>query len=116
MRVYVMPKNSKWIVKRESSDEILASHYRKEKAIESAKEISLGHDSELIVLREYGTIDNLDGYGVNPFPSEDNAPEYREDDSESYNLFALIRFQNLFCCGESAGKRSFDRTHRLIFG
>ncbi|MGE5798498.1 MAG: DUF2188 domain-containing protein [Ignavibacteria bacterium] len=82
MRVYVMPIDSKWIVKRESSDEILASHYRKDKAIESAKEISLGRDAELIILRKDGTIDNLDAYGVNPFPSEDNAPEYREDDSE----------------------------------
>ncbi|HSR18889.1 MAG TPA: DUF2188 domain-containing protein [Ignavibacteriaceae bacterium] len=41
----------KWIVKRESPDEILASHYRKDKAIESAKEIFLGR-AELIILKE----------------------------------------------------------------
>jgi hypothetical protein len=82
MRVYVIPKDNEWIVKRDNEDEILASHFRKDRAIESAKEISIGHDAELIILKEDGTIDNLDAYSVNPFPSEDNAPDYREDDSE----------------------------------
>jgi hypothetical protein len=82
MRVYVEKIGDKWVVKREGSDEILASHYRKERAIESAKEIALGQEAELVVLRADGTIDNLNDYGVDPFPSQNNAPEYREDDSE----------------------------------
>jgi hypothetical protein len=43
MRVNVMPMDSKWIVKRESSDEILASHCRKDKAVEKRQ----SDDSEL---------------------------------------------------------------------
>jgi hypothetical protein len=82
MKVYVMQVDDQWHVKREGSDEVIAAHYRKERAIESAKEIALGQEAELVVLRKDGTIDNLNEYGVDPFPSEDNAPEYREDDSE----------------------------------
>jgi hypothetical protein len=76
-----MQTDDQWVVKREGSDEVLASHYRKERAIESAKEMAIG-DAELVVLRKDGTIDNLNTYGVDPFPSQNNAPEYREDDSE----------------------------------
>jgi hypothetical protein len=54
----------------------------KKKQSKATKELSIGHDSELVVLREDDTIDNLGAYSINPFPAEDNAPEYREDDSE----------------------------------
>lgn len=82
MIVYVLPEGESWAVKREHEENPVSVHDSKEAAIETAKEVALGHDAELVILKADGTIDNLGVYGVDPFPSEDNAPEFNEEGDE----------------------------------
>jgi len=80
----VMPyEDGKWAVKPEGDDSAPPNVYEtREQAIEAAKEIAMGKDNGVIVLREDGTIDNTGGIGEDPFPDEDNAPEFNEEGDE----------------------------------
>jgi hypothetical protein len=82
MIIYVLQDGENWLVKREHEEEVVSTHDSRETAIETAKEIAIGHDAELVILKEDGTIDNLGSYGIDPFPSEDNAPEFNEEGDE----------------------------------
>jgi hypothetical protein len=82
MIVYIMPEGENWVVRREHEDAAVSVHDSKEDAIEAAKEIAIGHDAELVILKEDGTIDNLGIYGIDPFPSEDNAADFNEEENE----------------------------------
>jgi hypothetical protein len=84
MHVYVMPIDEKWAVKREGSEEIVSSHDRKKDALEVAKELAMGTEAELVILRKDGTIDNTGIYSVDPMPSPDRAPDYNEETDEEY--------------------------------
>ena len=80
MNQYVMPYKGKWAVKGENSKEITSLHETKKDAIEVAKEIAMANDSELVILRKDGTIDNLGLKGIDPFPDKDRAPDYNPDE------------------------------------
>ncbi|MFO7447713.1 MAG: DUF2188 domain-containing protein [Ignavibacteriaceae bacterium] len=83
MIVYVMPQDEEnWAVKREHEEKPVSVYDSKEAAIETAKEIAMGLDAELVVLRPDGTIDNLGTESIDPFPSKDNSPEFNEDADE----------------------------------
>jgi hypothetical protein len=84
MNQVVMPlEDGKWAVKPEGNDAAPANIYEtREQAIEAAKEIAMGNDSGITILREDGTIENMDGIGIDPFPDEDNAPEFNEEGDE----------------------------------
>lgn len=81
--IFVMPQDDNWIVKSDHSQNVISSHDSREAAIEAAKEVAMGEDSGLVILREDGTIDNLGAYGVDPFPSKDNAPEYNDEEGDA---------------------------------
>jgi len=81
-RIYVMPKNNKWMVKRNKEDEPIDQKDTKQEAIEAAKEIAIGLDASLVVLRKDGTIENLGQDSVDPFPDEDNGPDYNNWNDE----------------------------------
>jgi|GEM_PF-4640576 hypothetical protein len=83
MKVYILPQDEKWAVKREHEEEPVSLHDSRKDALETAKEIAMGSDAELVILRADGTIDNLGAYSVDPFPSEDRAPDYTELDEEN---------------------------------
>jgi hypothetical protein len=80
----VMPyEDGKWAVTLEGDDSAPANIYEsREEAIEAAKEFAMGKDSGIIILRKDGTIENTGGIGVDPFPDEDNAPEFNEEGDE----------------------------------
>jgi hypothetical protein len=80
MRVYVSPNGEEWDVLRENN-EVVSTHDSKEAAIEIAKEIALGQDAELVILRADGTQENAEE-AVDPFPSEDNAPDFNDTGDE----------------------------------
>lgn len=82
MDIIVLPQDGMWTVKRENSEEILSEHESKKEAIETAKEIAMGQDAGIVILRADGTIDNLGVYGVDPFPSEDRGPEFNNEQDE----------------------------------
>jgi hypothetical protein len=84
MNQVVMPyEDGKWTVKPEGDDSAPANIYdTKEEAIEAAKEIAMGKDNGIIILRRDGTIENTDGIGIDPFPSEDNAPDFNDSGDE----------------------------------
>lgn len=79
---FVMPYEGGWAVKGSEAAEITAVYDTKEEAIEAAKEIAMGDDSGIVVLREDGTIDNLNAYSIDPFPSDDNTPDYNTEQDE----------------------------------
>lgn len=81
--VFVMYQDEKWIVKSDHSDTIISEHDSKHAAIEAAKEVAMGDDSGLVILREDGTIDNLGVYGIDPFPSKDDAPEFNDEEGDA---------------------------------
>jgi hypothetical protein len=84
MNQVVMPyEDGKWVVKPEGDDSAPANIFdTKEEAIEAAKEIAMGKDQGLIILRRDGTIENTDGIGLDPFPNEDNAPDFNDSGDE----------------------------------
>jgi hypothetical protein len=84
MNQIVMPyEDGKWAVVLEGDDSAPANIYEtREEAIEAAKEIAMAKDNGLIILRRDGTIENTDGIGIDPFPSEDNSPEYNDSGDE----------------------------------
>lgn len=81
-KIYVMPDNGKWAVRRNKEDDPMARKDTKEEAIEAAKEIALGQEASLVVLRKDGTIENLGQDSVDPFPDEDKGPEYNNRNDE----------------------------------
>lgn len=81
--IFVMPEDENWVVKSESSENIISTHDSREAAIEAAKEVAMGDDSSLVILRHDGTIDNLGLYGIAPFPSKDSAPEYNDEEGDA---------------------------------
>ena len=85
MIVYIMPQGERWAVKREHEDRPVSVHDTKKNALETAKEIAMGVDAELVILRADGTIDNLGAYSIDPFPSEDLAPDYNDELDEESN-------------------------------
>jgi hypothetical protein len=42
----------------------------------------MAKDNGIIILRRDGTIENTDGIGIDPFPSEENAPDYNDTGDE----------------------------------
>jgi hypothetical protein len=82
MNVFVRPQGEMWVVKREDSEHVISAHDRKEAAIETAEEVAIGNDAGIVILRADGTIDNLGVYGVDPFPSRDNALEFNDEMDE----------------------------------
>ena len=83
MNIFVMHiDGGGWAVKRADSEEIVSSHDTKHEAIEVAKEIAVGSDAGIVILRADGTIDNIGLYGIDPFPSEDNAAEFNDEQDE----------------------------------
>lgn len=81
-KVYVTPFKNDWAVKQEGADSIISVHNTKDEAIEAAKEIAIGRDAKLIILKKDGTIDNLGVYPTNPFPSKNKGPEYNNEGDE----------------------------------
>jgi Uncharacterized protein conserved in bacteria (DUF2188) len=81
-KVYVTPHINDWAVKQEGADAIISVHNTKEEAIEAAKEIAIGREAELVVLKKDGTIDNLGVYPAKPFPPEDKTPGYNNEEDE----------------------------------
>lgn len=80
----VMPyEDGKWAVQPEGEDSAPPNVYEtREEAIEAAKEIAMGSDSGVIVLRRDGTVENTGGIGLDPFPDEDNSLEFNEEGDE----------------------------------
>ena len=81
-RIYVMPQKNRWVVKRNKDDEAIDEKNSKNEAIEAAKEIAIGLDATLVILRKDGTIENLGQDSVDPFPDEDKGPEYNNENDE----------------------------------
>ncbi len=81
-KIYVMPKDNKWAVKRNEEDKPIDEKDTKKEAIEAAKEIAIGLDASLVVLRRDGTIENLGQDSVDPFPDEDKGPDYNNFNDE----------------------------------
>jgi hypothetical protein len=84
MNQVVMPyEDGKWAVKPEGDDSAPANIFEtKEAAIVAAKEIAMAKDNGIIILRRDGTIENTDGIGIDPFPSEENAPDFNDTGDE----------------------------------
>lgn len=84
MNQVVMPyEDGKWAVKPEGDSNAPANIYdTREEAVEAAKEIAMGKDNGVIILRKDGTIDNIGGIAIDPFPDKDNAPEFNEEGDE----------------------------------
>ncbi len=81
-KVYVLPNKNGWSVKQDENDKTGSTFSSKEEAIEAAKEIAVGREAELVILKADGTIDNLGAYSVDPFPSKEKGPEYNNDGDE----------------------------------
>jgi hypothetical protein len=80
MNQYVMWHEGKWAVKGENAQDFTSHHDSKKEAIETAKEIAMANDAQLVILKKDGTIDNLGVKGVDPFPDKDLAPDYNPDE------------------------------------
>lgn len=65
--IYVMPYKGVWGVNKEKTDEMISVHDSKEEALEVAKSLIAGKDSNIIILRADGTIDNLEEDPLEPF-------------------------------------------------
>ncbi|MFZ0453240.1 MAG: DUF2188 domain-containing protein [Ignavibacteriaceae bacterium] len=81
-KVYVTPHKTDWAVKQEGANAIISVYNTKKEAIEAAKEIAIGREAELIILKKDGTIDNLGVYPTDPFPSKNKGPEYNNEGDE----------------------------------
>jgi len=81
-KIYVIPKNDKWTVRRNEEVKPIDEKNTKQEAIEAAKEIAIGLDASLVILRKDGTIENLGQDSVDPFPDEDKGPDYNNFNDE----------------------------------
>ena len=81
-KIYVTPHINDWAVKQEGMDAMISVHNTKEEAIEAAKEIAIGREAELVILKKDGTIENLGIYPIDPFPSKDKGLEYNNEGDE----------------------------------
>ncbi len=79
-KIYIIPKDNKWTVRRNEEDKPIDEKNTKQEAIEAAKEIAVGLDAKLVVLRKDGTIENLGQDSVDPFPDKDKGPDYTDWD------------------------------------
>ena len=68
MYLYIEKTGNKWVVRLKESNEIMASYYSKQRAIEYAKEIALVKEAELLIPGIDGKIDNLNEFGADPSP------------------------------------------------
>jgi len=68
---HVVPKDGGWSVKKGGGVKSIKDFDRKQEAVDYARDISRNQESELIIHRKDGTIQNSDSHGNDPFPPRD---------------------------------------------
>jgi hypothetical protein len=70
---HVVPNGDKggWNIKKGGGQRSIKHFDRKQDAVKHAREISKNQDSELIIHKKDGTIQNSDSHGGDPFPPKD---------------------------------------------
>lgn len=71
---HVVPHNDNWAVKGAGNEKVTKTFDKKTDAIEFAKEIAKNQQSELIIHKGDGTIQNKNSYGNDPNPPKDLKP------------------------------------------
>lgn len=69
-KIYVTPHINDWAVRQEGMESMVSVHRTKKEAVEAAKEVAIGREAELVILKKDGTIDNPDDYPTDSFSKE----------------------------------------------
>lgn len=66
-KYWVVPNGTNWQVKHEGR--VLSSHYRKDEAVQAGQRVAKANTpSQLIIMRQDGTIEKEYTYELDPFP------------------------------------------------
>ena len=69
---HVVPDGDKgWNIKKGGGQKVIKHFDRKQDAVDHAREISKNQESELIIHKKDGTIQNSDSHGGDPCPPKD---------------------------------------------
>lgn len=71
VNIHVVPNGNKWEVKRQGNPTPISSHNLKGKAVDSGRIWAKNQESELVIHRKDGTIQDKDSYGKDPYPPKD---------------------------------------------
>lgn len=71
---HVIPHNDNWAVKGAGNEKVTKNFDKKSDAIIYAREITKNQQSELIIHKGDGTIQNKNSYGNDPNPPKDLKP------------------------------------------
>ena len=71
---HVVPYNDNWAVKGAGNEKVTKTFDKKADAIDFAKEIAKNQQSELIIHKGDGTIQNKNSFGNDPNPPKDLKP------------------------------------------
>lgn len=69
--IHVVPHESGWAVKKESSERASSLHETKDRALEQARNQARRERVEVVIHKKDGTIQDSDSYGRDPFPPRD---------------------------------------------
>lgn len=68
---HVVPNSSGWSVKREGNQKASSLHETKQEAVDAGKDLAKKAETELVIHRKNGTIQDSDSYGNDPCPPRD---------------------------------------------
>ena len=71
---HVVPDNKKWGIKGEGNSKITKNFDKKEDAVDAARQIAKNQQSELVIHKKDGTIQNKNSFGNDPNPPKDTKP------------------------------------------
>jgi len=67
---HVVPHEGKWAVRGEGNSKVTSIYNTQQEAIDSAKEIAINQQSEMLIHGRNGQIRERNTYGKDPFPPE----------------------------------------------
>lgn len=68
---HVVPYKDDWAVRGENNSRVTSVHENKSDAIDTAREIAQRNQSEVVIHRKDGIIQDKDSYGRDPHPPKD---------------------------------------------
>jgi len=68
---HVVPSSGKWGVRGEGNSRLTSTHNTQGDAINSARDIAINQQSEVVIHRPDGKIRDKDSYGNDPCPPKD---------------------------------------------
>jgi Uncharacterized protein conserved in bacteria (DUF2188) len=73
-KFHVVPRNDKWVIRKEGSTKATSIHKNQRDAVKVGKEIARNNSSELVIHGRDGRIRERDSYRSDPMPPKDREP------------------------------------------